>query len=314
MLSDVWFGINESGISRDFETMRRLCLAAEDSGFDFFSIPDHFMDTGTGLGPPLECWTSLSGLAAVTNEIKLAPLVSCYAFREPTVLGRMATTIDIISGGRLIFGIGAGWHEHEFMGYMGRFPPASERLMGLEETVIVCKKMFKEESISHSGVLYQYENVLNSPPPVQKHVPILIGGGGERTTLKIAAKYADISHFHPWFGIDVVERKVKALKEHCKTVGRDYDEIRKGIGFALFLGRDREEIMAKVQKIRDAEGSRVESTKPGTEMIKLGTPDVIAEQLRNYIGMGFGCITLTFPPSNSPEDMNLFYEKVVPLL
>jgi alkanesulfonate monooxygenase SsuD/methylene tetrahydromethanopterin reductase-like flavin-dependent oxidoreductase (luciferase family) len=315
MSDDIWFGINEAGESRDFETMRKMCLAAEECGFDFFSIPDHFMDPGTGRGPPLECWSMLAGLAAVTKRIKLAPLVSCYGYREPTVLGRMATTVDIISNGRLILGLGAGWHEKEFKGYFGRFPSVAERMKGLEEAVEICKGMFTNEESHYNGSLYKYSDVLNSPRPVQKQIPIMVGGGGEKVTLKIAAKHADISHFHPWCSLEVVKRKLEALKDHCKTVGRDYSEIRKGIGFILFLGRDNEEVQSKIRKTAEASGgSSSSSMSPEMEMFRIGTPNLVAEQLQNYIEIGFGFFSLTFAPSTTPEDMQLFSEEVLPQL
>ncbi|MHA1924886.1 MAG: LLM class flavin-dependent oxidoreductase [Candidatus Thorarchaeota archaeon] len=315
MPDDVWFGINEAGESRDFETMKRMCQSAEESGLDFFSIPDHFMDPGTGRGPPLECWTMLAGLAAVTRKIKLTPLVSCYGFREPTVLGRMATTVDIISNGRLILGLGAGWHEMEFEAYFGRFPSISERMMGLEESVEICRSMFTNEKSDYSGNLYKYNEVLNSPLPVQTQIPIMIGGGGEKLTLKIAAKHADISHFHPWCSLKDIKRKLQALKDHCKSVGRDYSEIRKGIGFILFLGRDDEEVQSKIRLAAEMSSpSSSSAMSPDMEIFKIGTPDAIAGQISDFIEMGFAFISMTFVPSTSPEDMQLFAEEVIPRL
>ena len=151
-------------------------------------------------------------------------------------MGKMATTVDIISRGRLIFGIGAGWHEGEFKGYLGRFPPASERLTGLDETVQICRNMFTNEVSSFNGKLYKVKDVLNSPPPIQEKIPILIAGGGEKRTLKIAAKYADISHIFPRGGPDQVKHKFEVLKKHCDSFGRDYNEIRKGVGFVVTFG------------------------------------------------------------------------------
>ncbi len=149
----------------------------------------------------------------------------------------MATTIDIISGGRLIFGIGAGssgdWQVQEFNGFMERFPPTWERLRGLEEAVGICKGMFTSERTTYHGRLYDVNNVLNSPQPIQKPIPIMIGGGGKKRTLKIEAKHADISHvmFRAGGDSEIFQSKLSALRRHCEAVGRDYDEIRKGTGF-----------------------------------------------------------------------------------
>ena len=181
MPRELWFGIHAPPQGRDFEEMKRICQAAEEAGFDLFTMTDHFMNMGQPDGPsrhPLECWSTLAGLAAVTTKIRLGPLVSCYYYRRPTVLAKIATTVDIISNGRLIFGIGAGWHQKEFAGFMDRFPPVKERMMGLEETIQICKSMFKNERTTFRGKLYNVENVLNSPLPIQRPPPIMVGGGG----------------------------------------------------------------------------------------------------------------------------------------
>ena len=164
MEKDVWFGVHVPPEGRDFNYMRGVCRSAEKLGFDMFTLTDHFMNMGNPLGSgshPLECWTLLAGLASITKRIKLGPLVSCYAYRSPTVLAKMATTVDIMSSGRLIFGIGAGWHELEFKGFMGGFPSTGRRLRGLRETVEICESMFTSEHTVYNGKLYRVHNVLN---------------------------------------------------------------------------------------------------------------------------------------------------------
>jgi len=160
MSEGVWFGVQADQNGPDFEDMKRLAQEAEQQGFNLFTIHDHFMNSFHPEVPrnhPIECWTTLAGLAAVTRKIMLGPLVSCYAYRRPTVLAKMATTINIISGGRLIFGIGAGssgdWQVQEFKGFMGRFPPTRERVRGLRETVEICKSMFTNEWTTYHGRL-----------------------------------------------------------------------------------------------------------------------------------------------------------------
>lgn len=171
MSKELWFGIHYPPEGRSFEEMKKICLATEEAGFDLFSFTDHFMnirDPNGAANHPLESWTTLAGLAAVTKKIKLATIVTCYAYRQPTVLAKMATTVDIISGGRLIMGLGAGWHEEEFKGFIGRFPPVKERLQGLRETVEICKSMFTNEHTTYLGKMYTVNDVLNSPQPVQR--------------------------------------------------------------------------------------------------------------------------------------------------
>lgn len=280
MPKEIWFGIHAPPEGRNFEETKNICQATEEAGFDVFTITDHFMNMRNPNGlanHPLESWTTLAALAAVTKKIKLATLVTCYAYRRPTVLAKMATTVDIISGGRLIFGIGAGWHEEEFKGFMGRFPPAKERLQGLRETIEVCKTMFTNERTTYHGKLYTVDNVLNSPQPVQKPIPIMVGGAGERVTLKIAAKHADISHLFA-ADLDDLEHKLSVLKKHCETVGRDYNNIRKATSMNLE---------------------------------NLETPNTIEKTVNNikeYKNRGIGLITFRFSNLN---DLQLFSKKII---
>jgi len=310
--------------------MKRVCLEAERKGFDLFTVIDHFMaqfplkDRDNN---PLESWTTLAGLAAVTSRIRLGPLVSCYAYRRPTVLAKMATTIDIISNGRLVFGIGAGsshgWQVQEFKGFMGRFPPTRERLRGLEETVEICKGMFNNERTTYYGRLYKVDDVLNSPQPIQRPIPIMIGGGGERRTLRIAAKHADISHLGfsgPTSDIKILDAKLSALRKHCEAVGRDYDEIRKSVSFVIFTGRTEAESEAKFGRFCDAIGMpRGSSWGP----IRCGTPDKVASAIKEYVDKDLGLITCTFYNFDDThardidadlDDMNFFYDEVIPQL
>jgi len=224
----VTFGVHLPPEGLTFTQMREACLAAEKQGYDLFTITDHFYPMReTSAGYPLESWTTLAGLAAVTERIKLAPLVSCVGYRNPALLGKMATTVDIISNGRLILGIGAGWHEPEFKAYFGRFPTVKEREDALEETAQILHSMLHEEKTTFISKRYHVENLVNQPPPVQKAIPIMIGGSGERRTLRTAAKYGDISHFFA-NSVEEVEKKIGVLKEHCRRCGRDFSEITLG--------------------------------------------------------------------------------------
>jgi F420-dependent oxidoreductase-like protein len=310
MANDVWFGLHVPPEGRNFEEMKRICQTVEQSGFDLLTVTDHLMNmrNPNGVGNhPLECWTTLAGLAAVTKTIKLGPLVSCYGYRRPTVLAKMATTVDIISKGRLIFGIGAGWHEAEFEGFMGRFPPVRERLQGLRETVKICKQMFTTERSTHRGSLYHVENVLNSPQPTQKPVPIMVGGGGERVTLRIAAKYADISHFFTG-NLEALEHKLTVLKNHCKTVNRNYHEIRKATSMGLILGETETSAEQKLKQTAKTSGMTLEETRNRVGA-GYGTPDMVAKAIQEYVDRGVGLITFRF---TGYDNLQLFSRKVLP--
>lgn len=312
-LQEIVFGVHAAPEVRSFQEIRDLCLQAERLGFDLFTITDHFMSMRQPDGPdrhPLECWSTLAGLAAVTNRIRLGPLVSCYYYRQPTVLAKMATTIDIISNGRLVFGIGAGWHQKEFEGFFGRFPPVKERMTGLEETIQICRSMFTNERTTFKGRLYQIENALNSPLPVQRPPPIMVGGGGEKRTLRIAAKYANISHcaFNP--SEQELDKKLTALRKHCESVGRDYDEIKKGISLFPIIGLTNEEIEAKIKQRAQRAGVALDEYKKRLGPVT-GTPEHCMEAMREYIEKGVSLFTVGFL---DPEDTRFFAENVLPKL
>ncbi len=271
MTTDIWFGVHVPPEGRDFQEMQRICQSIEAMGFDLFTITDHFMNMRNPEGSsnhPLECWTTLAGLAAVTNRIKLGPLVSCYGYRRPTVLAKMATTIDIISQGRLIMGLGAGWHEAEFRGFMDTFPSIPERLRGLRETIKICSNMFRHERTSYAGRLYHVDNVLNAPQPIQSPIPLMIGGGGERVTLRLAARYADISHFFARSS-EMLDHKLEVLQRHCDDVGRTYADIRKATSM---------NVLFPPSHGTDADTSAREVT----------------EAIQDYIDRGIGLITFRF--------------------
>lgn len=306
---DVWFGVHLPSEGKDWSYMREACLDVEANGYDLFTTTDHFMNMWNPKGEgnhPLECWTLLSSLAAVTKRVKLGPLVGCYGYRQPTVLAKIATSVDIISGGRLVFGIGAGWHEDEFNGFMGRFPPVSERLRGLRETIEICRGMFSNEHFTYKGKLYDVENVLNKPQPVQKPIPIMVGGGGEKVTLQLAAKYADISHFFTG-DLNILEAKITALRGHCEKLGRDYDSIRKATGFTILLGRSEAEAEEKLSKTAAMRGQTTEELRkrigPG-----FGTPEKVSAQMAEYVDRGIGLITLSFADMT---DGPVFADKVM---
>jgi F420-dependent oxidoreductase-like protein len=290
--------------------MKSICLAVEELGFDLFTITDHFMNMAqpeSSNQHPLECWSTLAGLAAVTSKIRLGPLVSCYYYRSPTVLAKMATTIDIISNGRLIFGIGAGWHQKEFEGFMGRFPSVKERMTGLEETIQICKSMFKNERTSFSGKSYHVDDVLNSPLPVQKPIPIMVGGGGEMRTLRIAARYADISHFAFNPSEEVVNQKLIVLRRHCKAVKRDFDEIKKGISVTPIIDLTKEEVETKIRQRAQRMGIAVDEYKKSLGP-NVGTPEQCVQEMQKYIDKGVSLFTMRFL---NLDDAELFADEIM---
>jgi F420-dependent oxidoreductase-like protein len=209
-----------------FDRIAEVASSAESAGFDSIWVPDHVHQNRIGGGPGgpmLEAYTLLTGLATRTNRVLLGSLVSPVTFRAPALLAKVVTTLDVISGGRAVLGIGAAWDTEEHAAYGFEFPNIAEREDRLEEAILICREMFSSSPTSFDGEHYQLQEAWNAPPPIQARIPILVGGGGERRTLATVAKYGDACNF---FGApDVVRHKLDVLAEHCANVGRDIKEI-----------------------------------------------------------------------------------------
>ncbi len=287
------FGVHIPPEGKDFDAMKEFCQTAERLDYDLFTITDHFMNMMNPAGPtnhPLECWATLAALAATTSKIAIGPLVSCANYRNPTILAKIATTVDIISKGRLIFGIGAGWHEMEFKGYLGQFPPPRDRLDGLEDAIQICRSMFENETTSFRGKIYSANNALNSPRPVQESIPIMVGGSGEKRTLKIAAKYADISHLlvnSP----EELEHKLQVLQRHCGRVGRDFSEISIAVGFGPLLEASPQKIRLQAERISQRRQIPLKEAERSVQMI--AGPENLLKTIQEYSDLGADLITFS---------------------
>jgi F420-dependent oxidoreductase-like protein len=242
------FSFGEVPPAKLFQHVTMLARAAEAAGFDLITVMDHFYQirpVGPETEPMLEAYTTLSALAASTSRVKLGTLVTGVTYRNPALLAKMVTTIDIISEGRAVLGIGAAWNQDEHIGYGYEFPPVRERMDRLQEALTIAKRMFTEDRPSFSGRYYRIERAINSPQPVQPGGPkILVGGGGEQRTLRIAARFADMTH---WFiqTVDEFKHKSEVLEQHCKAVGRDPSTILRTIGAPVTIGRDTQEQAAE---------------------------------------------------------------------
>jgi alkanesulfonate monooxygenase len=208
----------------------RVATAVEDQGFAKLSVMDHVWQIYS-IGPPehdmLEAYTTLGFLAGRTQRIELLAWVTAVVYREPGLLTKAVTTLDVLSGGRAWLGIGAAWFEAEARGLGLPFPPTAERFERLEEALQICLQMWSDEDKPYAGTHYRLERTLNSPQSLQPpHPPILIGGGGERKTLRLVARYAQACNLFPG---PELEHKLDVLRRHCDAVGRDYDEIEKTV-------------------------------------------------------------------------------------
>ena len=218
-----------------------VATAADDAGFDFIAVMDHFFQIGV-IGPPeqemLEAYTTLGYLAGCTSRAKLLTLVTGAIYRQPGILAKIVTTLDVLSGGRAWLGIGAAWNEEESRGLGIPFPPVAERFERLEETLQICLQMWRGDETPYTGKYYQLERPLNSPQALSEpHPPIMIGGSGERKTLRFVARYAQACNL--FLGPDLA-RKLDVLRAHCDTEGRDYDEIVKTCYFRFDVGENGE--------------------------------------------------------------------------
>ena len=228
-IADFTYPAGPKGLAQD---LTRIAVAAEDTGFTKLSVMDHLWQIRV-VGPPemdmLEAYTALGYLAAKTSRIELMAWVTAVVYREPGMLAKAVTTLDVLSGGRAWLGIGAAWNEEESTGLGLPFPSTSERFERLEEALQICLQMWSESDDPFAGTHYQLGRTLNSPQALrQPHPPILIGGSGEKKTLRMVAQYADACNIFD-MGPEGVKAKYDVLRGHCETVGRDYGDIEKTV-------------------------------------------------------------------------------------
>ena len=212
-----------------YEALTRVAQAADELGFASVWLSDQFhtfpqpAQEGT-----FECWATLAALARDTKRVRLGSLITCTTYRNPALLAKMASTVDVLSHGRLNFGIGSGWHEHEYRAYGYDYPDGPTRLRHLREAVQVILAMWTQEEAVFEGKYYQVRGAINQPKGVQQpHIPLLIGGGGEQVMLKLVAQYGDACNITG--DVPTIQRKFAILKQHCETVGRDYESIRRTV-------------------------------------------------------------------------------------
>jgi alkanesulfonate monooxygenase len=258
-----------------------IATEAEQLGFAKLSVMDHVWQIGH-LGPPeaemLEAYTTLGYLAARTSRIKLLAWVTGVVYRSPGLLAKQVTTLDVLSGGRAYLGIGAAWNEEESRGLGLFFPPTAERFERLEETLQICLQMWSDNDGAFDGKHYELTRTLNSPQSITRpHPPILIGGGGEKKTLRLVAQYADACNL--FYGPDL-SHKLDVLRQHCEDVGRDYDTIEKTVMGPLDPGPNGEkvdDILEELRTLSELGVSHLHGTVPGVSTIK--PLEILAERV-----------------------------------
>jgi F420-dependent oxidoreductase-like protein len=241
------------------EHLAGIARRAEEAGFDSLWVWDHFIQLRRWEDRLLEGWMMLAFLAGVTTRIKIGTLVTGVTYRHPAILVKQASTLDVLSGGRSYFGVGAAWNEREHKAFGVRFPPISERFEMLEDLLEIAHRAWRGETSAYHGRHVELAEQMDKPAPVQKpHPPILIGGGGEKKTLRLVAKYADATH-QTTDDPDEMRHKMEVLRRHCEEIGRPYEEIERFCGFDLSPGgggrgqmAETEVLLERVAALQDA--------------------------------------------------------------
>lgn len=291
-----------------FDVTVAVARAADEAGLESVWMPDHFMFRDEAAPETqveiMECFVTLAAVAACTRNVKLGPYVAGVPYRNPALVAKMFATLDVISHGRVIAGLGAAWHGGEFAAYGWPFPPVKERMDGLEDAVRIVDLMLRTSPASYSGKHYSIQDALNYPLPVQKpRPPIMIGGGGERHTLRLAAQYADMCNI--WSGDpDMTRHKFEVLRSHCERLGRPYEEITRTKQVTVMLARDEAELARKREKY----------TQFVTSPPVIGTPETVIAGLKEYAGAGVQQVIFDMPDATELEPIHLFAETVMPAL
>jgi len=294
------------GVTNDklFEHVVMLASTAEKAGFDSVWVMDHFYqlpNIGPRTDPMLEGYATLAGIAARTKKVRLGTLVTGVTYRNPAFLVKEATTLDIVSSGRAVLGIGAAWNEDEHRGYGYDFPPVGERISRLEEALQICRAMLREEAPTFEGHYYRIHGALNFPKPIQPTgPPIMIGGGGEQRTLKLVAQYADMSNI---FGdVTMVRHKLDVLERHCEAAGRDPNTIIKTRLGSLIIRESDAEAQRLYEQVLNRPG--IDRDRVRTSFT-VGSPDRVAEEAQKFLDAGLDGLIFNMPHMEDPEAIEL---------
>lgn len=311
---NVRFGIQiEPQFGFSYEEIKNIAQDAEAAGFHSLWVSDHFfLDERSEERNCLECWTTLSALARETRTLRLGPLVTCTSYRQPSLLAKIAASVDHLSGGRLELGLGAGWKQIEYRAYGFPFPSAGERVARLEEAVQIIQAMWTQARASFTGKYYRIQEALCAPKPVQKpHPPIWIGGSKPRV-LEIAARHADGINFIPFPTPAQYAEKLAQLEAACARVGRDFDTLHKSHFTQCFVAETKAQVEALLEETAQQRGRTIEELRAALAPAFVGTPARCAEQIQAYVDLGVSQFMLMFPYGREREMLALCAEGVLP--
>ena len=308
MSRPVRFGVTLPQIKRSWAEARAAALEFDRLGYHSVWVCDHLYGVPLPQLPILEAWSELAAVAAITERVELGTLVTPPFFRNPAVLAKQIATIDQISSGRVIAGLGAGWFQAEFEGYGCPFPPVGQRLRALEETVELMKRMWSEEQVSYAGSWARAVDVRCEPKPARRP-PILIGGGGEKVLMGIAARHADI-----WNNLAVFQgqlaRKVEALRRRCDELARDFATLEVSQQCTVVVAADEAGAREGLEKAKKVYGGHM-----GGQIEEhgiWGTPGQVIERIQRHVALGCTLFVIEFFGRDTREPARLFAEKVLP--
>ncbi len=294
------------GAQAQWQTSVDVAVLAEKLGYDSIWVYDHFHNVPKPAQEAVfECWTTIAAISQRTSRIRLGQMVGCNSYRNPGLLAKITSTVDVISGGRLDWGIGAGWYESEYKGYGYEFAKPSDRIGMLRETVEIVKSMWTNAETNYDGKYYKMSRANCDPKPLQQPTPpVWIGGGGEQLTLRVVAQHADVSNFGS--SLEEFIKKRAILQDHCRIIGRDEDTIRKTISSEVFIRETEKEIIEAGSK--NLWGEPAESWRAKA---LVGTPEQVSEKIQKYLDAdctGFIPWCADYP---STETLELFATKVI---
>jgi F420-dependent oxidoreductase-like protein len=295
------------GAAAQWKTAVDIATLAEDLGYDSIWVYDHFHNVPKPAHEAVfECWTTIAAISQRTSRIRLGQMVGCNSYRNPGLLAKITSTVDVISGGRLDWGIGAGWYESEYKGYGYEFAKPSDRIGMLKETVEIVKSMWTNAETTYDGKFYKMSRAQCDPKPLQQPTPpVWIGGGGEQLTLKVVAQHADVSNFGS--SLEEFVKKRSILQTHCAAIGRDEDSIRKTISSEVFIRETEKEIIEAGSKNLWGESAETWRSKA-----LVGTPEQVSEKVQKYLDAGCTGFIPWCADYPSTETLELFAKKVIP--
>ena len=292
-------GVDQTGL---FDVVARQAKEADSSGFDTVLVMDHFYQLFM-LGAPedymLECYTLLAGLARETSNVRLSALVTGNTYRNPAVLAKIVTTLDIVSNGRAQLGIGAGWFQQEHDSFGIEFGTFTDRFEKLEEALQIIVPMLRGETVTLQGKHYQVNNAVNSPAPISR-IPVMIGGSGEQKTLRMVAQYADESNLTGT--VEEIPRKLDALAAHCERLGRDRSQIKVTKLLMVLVAPTMEQAEADLRSVAEAKGWNDAIIEMAKGVLIYGDPDTVGEKLQACMDTGIDGITMNLPANGHIVD------------